>query len=121
MGQKEQLQEDVPFQSADEILEKRRGSDLFRYLLDKFATYSGISGVQPKFMVRDGAASVPLSKADHLLSQSYRGATHIVKFWEQNEYPQLAANEFFCLRVAEKSALDVPPYRLAEDARISIG
>ena len=50
------------------------------------------------------------------LSQSYRGATHIVKFWEQNEYPQLAANEFFCLKVAEKCGLDVPPYRLAEDA-----
>jgi serine/threonine-protein kinase HipA len=57
-----------------------------------------------------------LSKANHRLSQSYRGATHIVKFWERNEYPQLAANEYFCVKVAEKSGLDVPPYRLAEDA-----
>jgi len=31
-------------------------------------------------------------------------------------YPQLAANEFFCLKVAEKCRLDVPPHRLAEDA-----
>jgi serine/threonine-protein kinase HipA len=115
-GQKEQLQEEVPFQSVDEILEKRRGGDLYRYLIDKFATFSGISGVQPKILVRDEAASVPLSKADHRLSQSYRGATHIVKFWEQNEYPQLAANEYFCLKVAEKCGLDVPPCRLAEDA-----
>jgi serine/threonine-protein kinase HipA len=115
-GYKEQLQEDVPFQSVDEILEKRRGSELFRYLLDKFASFSGISGVQPKILVRDEAASVPLGKATHRLSQSYRGATHIVKFWEQNEYPQLAANEYFCLKVAEKCGLDVPRYRLAEDA-----
>ena len=115
-GQKEQLQEDVPFQSVDEILEKRRGGDLFRYLIEKFASFSGISGVQPKILVRDETASVALSKADHRLSQSYRGATHIVKFWEQNEYSQLAANEFFCLKVAEKCALEVPPYRLAEDA-----
>lgn len=115
-GQKEQLHEDVPFQSVDEILEKRRGGDLFRYLIDKFASFSGISGVQPKVLVRDEAASVVLSKEKHRLSQSYRGATHIVKFWEQNEYPQLAANEFFCLRTAEKCGLDVPPYRLAEDA-----
>jgi serine/threonine-protein kinase HipA len=115
-GQKEQLHEDVPFQSVDEILAQRRGGDLFRYLIDKFATFSGISGVQPKILVRDEGASVALSKATHRLSQSYRGATHIVKFWEQNEYPQLAANEFFCLKVAEKSGLDVPPYRLAEDA-----
>lgn len=115
-GQKEQLQEDVPFQSVDEILAQRRDGDLFRYLIDKFASFSGISGVQPKILVRDEGASVPLSKATHRLSQSYRGATHIVKFWEQNEYPQLAANEFFCLRVAEKCGLEVPPYRLAEDA-----
>jgi serine/threonine-protein kinase HipA len=115
-GQKEQLQEDVPFQSVDEILEKRRGGDLFRYLLDKFASFSGISGVQPKIMVRDEAASVPLNMAEHRHSQSYRGATHIVKFWEQNEHPQLAANEYFCLKVAEKSGLEVPRYRLAEDA-----
>jgi serine/threonine-protein kinase HipA len=49
------------------------------------------------------------------LSQSYRGATHIVKFWEPNEYPQLAANEYFCLQAARKCGLDVPSYRLAED------
>jgi serine/threonine-protein kinase HipA len=115
-GQKEQLQEDVPFQSVDEILAQRRGGDLFRYLIDKFASFSGISGVQPKILVRDEGASAALRKASHPLSQSYRGATHIVKFWEQNEYPQLAANEFFCLKVAEQCGLDVPPYRLAEDA-----
>lgn len=114
-GEQEHLQEDVPFQSVDEILQKRRGGELFRSLLDKFATYSGISGVQPKILVRDETASVPLSKSGDRLSQSYRGATHIVKFWEQNEYPQLAANEFFCLHVAAQSGLDVPPYQLAED------
>jgi serine/threonine-protein kinase HipA len=115
-GQKEDLQEDVPFQSVDEILEKRRGGELLRYLLEKFATFSGISGVQPKILVRDESASVSLSKTTHRLSESYRGATHIVKFWEQNEFPQLAANEFFCLKVAQKCGLAVPPFRLAEDA-----
>ncbi|MBX3325673.1 MAG: type II toxin-antitoxin system HipA family toxin [Nitrospira sp.] len=115
-GAQEKLQESVPFQSIDEILEKRRGGDLFRYLLDKFASFSGISGVQPKILVRDEGTSVPLNKADHRLSQSYQGATHIVKFWERHEYPQLAANEFFCLKVAEQCGLEVPPCRLAEDA-----
>lgn len=115
-GEKELLSEDVPFQSIDEILEKRRGGELFRYLLEKFATFSGVSGVQPKVLVRDEAASVPLSQSRPRLSESYRGATHIVKFWEENEFPQLAANEFFCLRAAEKCGLEVPRYRLAEDA-----
>ncbi len=115
-GDKEQLHEEVPFQSVDEILASRRGGDLFRYLIDKFAVFSGISGVQPKFLVRDEQASAALREAKPRLSPSYRGATHIVKFWEPNEFPQLAANEYFCLKAAERCGLDVPPYRLAEDA-----
>jgi serine/threonine-protein kinase HipA len=114
-GQKENLQEDVPFQSVDEILERRRGGDLFRYLLEHFASFSGISGVQPKVLVRDEQAFAADHK-DERLSQCYRGATHIVKFWESNEYPQLAANEYFCLKVAEKCGLEVPRFRLSDDA-----
>ena len=113
-GQKEQLQEEVPFQSVDEILAQRRGGDLLRYLIDKFAVFSGISGVQPKILLRDETASAALKDAKPRLSQSYRGATHIVKFWEPNEYPQLAANEYFCLKVAERCGLEVPPCRIAE-------
>jgi serine/threonine-protein kinase HipA len=97
-GDKQQLNEEVPFQSVDEILENSRGGDLYRYLLEKFATFSGISGVQPKVLVRDEAASIELRESKPRISESYRGATHIVKFWDQNEYPQLAANEFFCLQ-----------------------
>jgi serine/threonine-protein kinase HipA len=114
-GDKEQLQEDVPFQSVDEILERSRGGELFRYLLDKFASFSGISGVQPKILVRDEKTFTEVEHTGHRLSQSYKGATHIVKFWEPNEYPQLAANEYFCLGAARNCGLDVPPYRLAED------
>jgi serine/threonine-protein kinase HipA len=115
-GQREQLQEDVPFQSVDEILEHRRGGDLFRYLIEKFATFSGISGVQPKILVRDEAAFSALDGSGQCFSESYRGATHIVKFWDQNEYPQLAANEYFCLEVAKACGLEVPSCRLSEDA-----
>src|SRR3954454_18001512 len=52
-GENERLEEDVPFQSVDEILERKRGGNLYRHLLEKFATFSGISGVQPKILVRD--------------------------------------------------------------------
>jgi serine/threonine-protein kinase HipA len=114
-GDKERLEEDVPFQSVDEILAHRRDGDLFRYLLDKFAAFSGISGVQPKILVRDESASATLRDSQPRMSQSYRGATHIVKLWEPNEFPQLAANEHFCLSVARRCGLAVPPYRLAED------
>jgi serine/threonine-protein kinase HipA len=114
-GDKDQLHEDVPFQSVDEILERKGGGDLFRYLLEKFASFSGISGVQPKILLRDENAFAEMEHTGHRLSQSYKGATHIVKLWEPNEYPQLAANEYFCLTVARKCGLDVPPHRIAED------
>jgi len=115
-GGKEALHEDVPFQSVDEILERRRDGGLFRHLLEKFAAFSGISGVQPKFLVRDENAFAGMEHADHRRrSSNIRGATHIVKLWEPNEYPQLAANEYFCLTVARKCGLDVPPFRIAED------
>jgi len=114
-GDKDQLNEDVPFQSIAEILERRRDGDLFRYLLEKFASFSGISGVQPKFLVRDENAFTEMEKTGQRLSQSYRGATHIVKLWDPNEFPQLAANEYFCLTVARMCGLDVPPFRLADD------
>jgi serine/threonine-protein kinase HipA len=114
-GDQEVLNEEVPFQSVDEILERKRGGGLFRYLIEKFAAFSGISGVQPKILVRDEKAFAETKHVGRELSQSYRGATHIVKLWEPNEYPQLAANEYFCLTVARKCGLDVPSFHLAED------
>jgi serine/threonine-protein kinase HipA len=113
-GREEKLHEDVPFQSVDEILARARDGDLLRHLIDSFASFSGISGVQPKVLVRDEKAFAEHQKHARL-SQSYRGATHIVKFWEPNEYPELAANEYFCLRVAERCGLDVPRFQLAQD------
>jgi serine/threonine-protein kinase HipA len=114
-GEKDQLDEDVPFQSVDEILASRRDTDMFRYLIERFATFSGISGVQPKILVRDENASAVLTNGKPRVSLSHKGATHIVKFWDPHEFPQLAANEYFCLKAAEYCGLDVPRCRLAED------
>lgn len=103
------LDDEVPFQSVDEILRHRRDGNLFDYLIDRFARYSGIAGVQPKVMIRDESDSpVPTG--------GIKGATHIVKFWNPAEYPHLAANEFFCLLAAEKAGLAVPRRRLSDDA-----
>ncbi|MDR3673204.1 MAG: type II toxin-antitoxin system HipA family toxin [Holophaga sp.] len=114
-GDVENLTDEVPFQSVDEILQRRRDGDLFHYLLEKFAAFSGISGVQPKILLRDESAFTTREGAGPRLSQNFRGATHIVKLWDPNEYPQLAANEYFCLMVARQCGLEVPSSRLAED------
>jgi serine/threonine-protein kinase HipA len=114
-GADDQLYEGVPFQSVDEIISSRRGGELYRYLIEKFAAYSGISGVQPKFLVRDEGMLTSNQGTKRTLSPSFKGATHIVKFWDQAEFPQLAANEFFCLKVAEHCGLSVSPHRISED------
>jgi len=109
------LDEAVPFQSVDEILTSRRSGELYRYLIERFATSSGISGVQPKVLIRDEAAFTGGTRKKSHFSQTFRGATHIVKFYDSAEYPHLATNEYFCLKAAEAAGLTVPPYHLAED------
>jgi serine/threonine-protein kinase HipA len=110
-----ELDEEVPFQSVDEILSRRRDSGLFHFMMDRFARYSGISGVQPKVMIRDETDAQLLAGAEERGSPSIKGATHIVKFWDPTEYPHLAANEFFCLLAAERAGLAVPRRRLSDD------
>ena len=44
-----------------------------------------------------------------------RGATHIVKLWNPDKFPDLAANEFFCLTAARAAGLDVPAFELSDD------
>lgn len=110
-GLNEGLHEDVPFQSVDEILRARRGGQLFDHLLSAFAKYSGVSGVQPKVMVRDTHPTQTVAGR----APSLRGATHIVKFWDDRKYAELAANEFFCLSVARRLGLEVPRFELSDD------
>jgi len=84
--------------------------DLFLELLNQYAEYSGISGVQPKVLV---AASGP----DRI---TYRQATHIVKAWNADNWPELAANEYFCLLAARLSGLEVPGFTLSQNGKFLI-
>jgi serine/threonine-protein kinase HipA len=104
----EALSEHVPFQSIEEILKSQGTGELFDYLIEKFAIHSGLSGVQPKVMIRAE------EERDWRLSPSFQSATHIVKFWDAAEYPELAANEFFCLEVAKRLKFSVPEFNLSE-------
>ncbi len=112
-GMDERLGDPVPFQDLDEILGARRDGGLFEYLLERFASHSGISGVQPKVLIR--ARDGKLSPIAGRQSATVQSATHIVKLWNAGEYPQLAANEHFCLEVARRAGLGVPPSRLSHD------
>lgn len=103
----------MPEISVKQLLLHDGAKDLFEDLLATYATYSGISGVQPKVLIRDDIGG----DVDRL---SHRGATHIVKAWEPDRYPELATNEYFCLRAAAYSGLDVASHELSADGRFLI-
>jgi serine/threonine-protein kinase HipA len=106
-----QLVEEIPTQDLDDILTYTGTTDLFATLLERFATYSGISGMQPKVLVRE--RDVP-PKLVH------QGATHIIKAFDPTVYPELAANELICMRGAAAAGIATPTVRLSENRRLLV-
>lgn len=107
----ETVRQTIPTQSLEEILSYRGTADLFSALLERFAQYSGISGAQPKVLVRDEKAPQKLT---------HRGATHIVKAFDASEYPELAANEFICTRGAAAAGIVTQRVQLSENRKLLI-
>ena len=111
----------VDFQSAfgaglkgkkdPEVLAYQGTEDLFAYLLERYAAYSGISGVQPKVLLRDPAG---LDRLTH------RGATHIVKAFEARDYPELAANEWICTQGAAAAGIQTANMRLSANRQMLV-
>lgn len=94
-------------ESLEELLSYPDTEELFHELVAKYALRSGISGVQPKIM----------------LEASERGTAavggYIVKTWG-DDYPQLAANEFFCMTAARRAGLLVPEFHLSANGRLFV-
>jgi len=103
---------EVPGQSLKELLVHDGAADLFDDLMSRYAVHSGISGIQPKVMIRDDAS--PLDRLAH------RGTTHIVKAWNPNSYPYLAENEFFCMTAARHANIDVPHFQLSNHGKFLV-
>jgi serine/threonine-protein kinase HipA len=107
----DQLDEAMPDQSLDELLTYKGSADLFAHLLERFATYSGVSGVQPKVLIRE---IQPPAKVTHA------GATHIVKTFNATEFPELAANELLCTQGAMAAGIKTANLRISEDRKLLV-
>ena len=107
----------VPLQSVHELIAYNGTEDLLADLLNRFSAASGVSGVQPKVLIKDQDEIKPSNKKTRV---TVKGATHIVKGWDANEYPHLAANEFFCMTVAKRSKLPVPEIALSENNKFLV-
>jgi serine/threonine-protein kinase HipA len=110
-SQQERLEEDVPGQDLQEILTYRGTADPFAHLLERFAAHSGISGIQPKVLVRDEKTPDKLTD---------RGATHIVKTYDTSEYPELAANELICTHGAAAAGIETTRLILSRNRRLLV-
>ena len=90
-------------------------AQLFEQLLTRFATSSGVAGVQPKILLDIADKEIATLKAKATLPmQSY-----IVKSWG-NEYPELGCNEYVCLTLARYAGLQLPQYYLSENGKLLI-
>jgi len=105
--------EEVPGQSVQALLTYRGTEDLFSDLLERFAANSGISGMQPKVLIRD-AAYIELDRV------TQKGATHIVKAFNSAEFFELAANEYFCMQAARFAGIPIPNIFLSENRKLLI-
>jgi serine/threonine-protein kinase HipA len=90
----------------DEILSNTT-QNLFDELMERFAIRSGVSGVQPKLLLK--AHNKTTMKFEHF----------IVKSWE-NDYPNLALNEYFCMRAVQNANLPTPEFYLSDDLKMFI-
>jgi serine/threonine-protein kinase HipA len=94
-----QIKEDLESLLQDE----RKGA--FEDLLNRHLLHSGVSGVQPKVLLQVDAKA--LVKTPHL----------IAKAWGL-EFPQLAANEYYCLKAAQRAGLLVPGFHLSKNREL---
>jgi serine/threonine-protein kinase HipA len=90
----------------DDILNSKK-QNLFDELMQRFAIKSGISGVQPKLLLQ--AHDKTTMKFEH----------YIVKSWEQS-YPNLALNEYFCMRAVQNAGLPTPKFYISNDLKMFI-
>lgn len=80
---------------------------LFDELVERFALRTALSGVQPKV----------LAEIENKATLQLEG--YIVKAWG-DDYPQLALNEYYCMRVLEAAGVEVPKFYLSDDDRLFI-
>ncbi|MDD4949119.1 type II toxin-antitoxin system HipA family toxin [Sulfuricurvum sp.] len=97
----EKIISDTDVLELEEIVHSSK-QNLFNELMEKFAIRSGVSGVQPKLLL--GAHNKTTMKFEH----------YIVKSWEK-EYPNLALNEYFCMRAIQNAHLPTPEFYLSDD------
>lgn len=103
--------DDLPGENLAEILGWQGRQDLFKALLEKYLLRTSISGVQPKVLVPE---ALPNCEQGTLLLPSL-----IIKAWD-DEFPDLAANEYICMHLAKANQIETPDFWLSDNQRLFV-
>ena len=87
----------------DEVLQNDT-QETFYKIVTTFLDKNAISGIQPKSLAI-------LEDKESLISKEY-----IIKTWA-DEYPQLALNEYFCLKAIEKTGVKIPNVKVSKNSK----
>lgn len=94
-------------ESLEEILTYPDAVALFNELMARHAAHSGISGIQPKVILEARERA------------TVTASSYIVKSWGM-DFPQLAANEYFCMTAAKRAGLPVPDFSMSENGGLFV-
>jgi serine/threonine-protein kinase HipA len=103
---------DPAIENLQKLLTYKGAEDLFADLLERYARYSGVSGVQPKVLIR--------AEDENPDRITHRSTTHLVKSFDPNEFAELAANEYFCTRAAIHAGLPTTHLTLSENRKLLV-
>ncbi|MFK5894304.1 MAG: type II toxin-antitoxin system HipA family toxin [Pseudomonadota bacterium] len=113
--------ESVTAESLSEILSWEGSTDLFEELVNKYLLQSSISGIQPKVMVPEAPKKIDIKKTDS--EETEKGAlilpSLIVKSGDE-EYPQLAINEYICMQLAKACQIETPEFWLSDNQQLFV-
>ena len=92
--------------TLDDLLHPKSDT-LFDELVNRFALNSALSGVQPKVLAT-------IENKTTLKIDDY-----IVKSWGE-DYPELALNEYYCMKIVKLANIEVPEFFISDDERLFI-
>lgn len=93
------------------LLQETNTHEIFNRLFEQYGASAGVSGVQPKILVRDEQTKA----AEPLPRLTFPQSTHIIKTFDPARFPDLALNEHLCLLVAKESGLDAATSEVSAD------
>jgi serine/threonine-protein kinase HipA len=104
-------QEEAGAESLAEILSWKGSKELFEELVNKYLLQSSISGIQPKVLVPE--VTLETGKGALILPSL------IVKSYDE-VFPQLALNEFICMRLAKACRIETPEFWLSDNQQLFV-